>query len=121
MTTIYSENVPIGCCDSFEIVKVQGINETIKLKQFHFQDQEFSDDQNLVLEWLLSKTKQIEEYCFHPSGIITELVKGTKIVPAIIKSSWIDLQEYERQQVLFKFLAIRIGYESDSYNEQDSF
>lgn len=117
MTTIYSENDPIGSCDSVEIVKVQGIYESIKMKQFRFEDQKFTKEQGTLLEWLLSQTKNVEEYCFHPTGIITELVKGTKLVPIKIRSTWIDLHEYERQQVLFKYLAIRIGYESDSYSK----
>lgn len=112
MSLIYNNGKPVGRCDSFEIEKVQGASEFIKIKNLSFLNSSITENQQMLLDWMLDETKDVQEYSFHPTGIINELTSRSMLVPKLLKELWICMEEQKRQQVIMRFLAIKNGYAS---------
>lgn len=113
MSLIYNNGKPVGRCESFEIEKVQGTSDFIKIKKFSFLNSSITENQQMILDWMLEETADVQEYSFHPTGIINELTGRSKLVPRPLKELWICMDEQERQQVIMRFLAIKNGYAVD--------
>ncbi|MEO1772521.1 hypothetical protein [Candidatus Enterococcus ferrettii] len=110
MSLIYNNGKPIGRCDSYEIEKVLGASDFVKLKNFSFLNSNLTSNQDMLLDWMLEETKEIKEYGFHPTGIISELAVGRKWVPRQLVELWKCMEEHKRQEVLLRYLAIKNNY-----------
>lgn len=107
MSLIYNNGKPIGRCDSFSIEEVQGTSDFIKLRNFSFLNSNLTESQDMLLNWMLEETKEVKEYGIHPTGIITELAAGRTWIPRQLVELWNCMEEYKRQEVLLRFLAIK--------------
>lgn len=112
MSLIYNNGKPVGRCDSFKIEKVQGTSDFIKIKNFSFSSRLITENQQMILDWMLDETEDVQVYGFQPTGIINELTSRSKLVPRPLKELWICMEEQKRQQVIMWFLAIKNGYAS---------
>lgn len=110
MSLVYNNGKPVGRCNSFVIEKVQGTSDFIKMKDFSFFENNLSENQNMILDWLLEETKEVQEYSFQPTGLIADLATGKSWVPPLLASLWKCTEEYQRQQIVLRFLAIKNGY-----------
>ncbi|EPH61133.1 hypothetical protein D931_02810 [Enterococcus faecium 13.SD.W.09] len=107
MSLIYNNGKPIGRCESYEIEKVQGTSDFIKINNFSFLNSLITENQQMLLDWMLDETEDVQEYSFQPTGIISELTGRSKLVNSQLRELWICMEEQKRQQVIMRFLAIK--------------
>lgn len=110
MSLVYNNGKPIGRCEAFEIETCMGTSDFVKMKDFTLLESHLSENQNMLLDWMLGEMKEVQEYSFHPTGIIGLLMTKSKLVPVLLRELWTCMEDIERQQVLLRFLAIMNGY-----------
>ncbi|KAF1294164.1 hypothetical protein [Candidatus Enterococcus leclercqii] len=110
MSLVYNNDKPAGICNSFAVENVQETSDFIKINDFIFFANDLSENQNMILNWLLEETKDVQECSFQPTGLIIELATGKSWVPPRLASLWRCTEEHQRQQIVLRFLAIKNGF-----------